>query len=168
MEEWLALCEYEKSGRRVQLTERNDSLLFQAGTGAKQNTAKIRNKQPQKYQVANRISNKISIFVLERNTWSARTLSSPSRNRKRNKRKPQGKPPSLQSRKPKRNVTELWCRAVHSPLKGTRRYGSFRSRKTEKQVPIREPDLLIVMTGGTMAYSRPDGVKVIPLACLKD
>ena len=40
--------------------------------------------------------------------------------------------------------------------------------KTERQVPIREPDLLIVMTGGTMAYSRPDGVKVIPLACLKD
>ena len=40
--------------------------------------------------------------------------------------------------------------------------------KAEKQVPIREPDLLIVMTGGTMAYSRPDGVKVIPLACLKD
>ena len=40
--------------------------------------------------------------------------------------------------------------------------------KTEKQVPIREPDLLIVITGGTMAYSRPDGVKVIPLACLKD
>ena len=34
MEEWLALCEYEKSGRRVQLTERNDSLLFQAGAGA--------------------------------------------------------------------------------------------------------------------------------------
>ena len=51
MEEWLALCEYEKSGRRVQLTERNDSLLFQAGAGAKHNTAKIRNKQPQKYQV---------------------------------------------------------------------------------------------------------------------
>ena len=40
--------------------------------------------------------------------------------------------------------------------------------KMEKQVPIREPDLLIVMTGGTMAYTRPDGVKVIPLACLKD
>ena len=40
--------------------------------------------------------------------------------------------------------------------------------KTEKQVPLREPDLLIVMTGGKMAYSRPDGVKVIPLACLKD
>lgn len=40
--------------------------------------------------------------------------------------------------------------------------------KTEKQVPIREPDLLIVMTGGTMAYTREDGVKVIPLACLRD
>lgn len=40
--------------------------------------------------------------------------------------------------------------------------------KEEKQVPLREPDLLIVMTGGSMAYTRPDGVKVIPLACLKD
>lgn len=40
--------------------------------------------------------------------------------------------------------------------------------KTERQVPIREPDLLIIMTGGQMAYTRPDGVKVIPLACLKD
>lgn len=39
---------------------------------------------------------------------------------------------------------------------------------TEKQVPLREPDLLIVLTGGYMAYTRPDGVKVIPLACLKD
>lgn len=40
--------------------------------------------------------------------------------------------------------------------------------ETEKQVPLREPDLMIVMTGGSMAYTRPDGVKVIPLACLKD
>ena len=38
----------------------------------------------------------------------------------------------------------------------------------EKQVPLREPDLLIVLTGGSMAYTRPDGVRVIPLACLKD
>lgn len=38
----------------------------------------------------------------------------------------------------------------------------------EKQMPIREPDLLIILTGGKMAYTRPDGVKVIPLACLKD
>lgn len=40
--------------------------------------------------------------------------------------------------------------------------------KAEKQVPLREPDLLIVLTGGNIAYTRPDGVKVIPLACLKD
>ena len=38
---------------------------------------------------------------------------------------------------------------------------------TEKQVPIREPDHLIVLTGGTMAYTRADGVKIIPLGCLK-
>ena len=38
---------------------------------------------------------------------------------------------------------------------------------TEKQVPIREPDQLIVLTGGTMAYTRQDGVKIIPLGCLK-
>lgn len=40
--------------------------------------------------------------------------------------------------------------------------------KTEKQVPLREPDLMIILTGGHMAYTRPDGVKIIPLACLKD
>ena len=40
--------------------------------------------------------------------------------------------------------------------------------RKEVQVPIREPDLLIVMTGGHIAYTRPDGVKVIPLSCLKD
>lgn len=40
--------------------------------------------------------------------------------------------------------------------------------KTEKQIKLREPDLLVVITGGEMAYTRIDGVKVIPLACLKD
>lgn len=40
--------------------------------------------------------------------------------------------------------------------------------KGEKQVPLREPDLLIILTGGSIAYTRPDGVKIIPLACLKD
>jgi len=25
-----------------------------------------------------------------------------------------------------------------------------------------------VLTGGKMAYTRPDGVKIIPLGCLKD
>ena len=40
--------------------------------------------------------------------------------------------------------------------------------KKERQVPLREPDLMIVVTGGKIAYTRPDGVKVIPLACFKD
>jgi hypothetical protein len=38
----------------------------------------------------------------------------------------------------------------------------------ESQIHLREPDLLIILTGGPIAYTRPDGVKVIPLACLKD
>ncbi|MGN0007483.1 MAG: ATP-binding protein [Alistipes sp.] len=40
--------------------------------------------------------------------------------------------------------------------------------KTEQQIPLREPDLLIVLTGGEFAYTREDGVKVIPLGCLKN
>lgn len=40
--------------------------------------------------------------------------------------------------------------------------------KDEKQMPIREPDLMIVFTGGKIAYTRPDGVKIIPIGCLKD
>lgn len=40
--------------------------------------------------------------------------------------------------------------------------------KTETQCPIRLPDLMLVITGGEMAYKRPDGVYVIPIGCLKD
>ena len=40
--------------------------------------------------------------------------------------------------------------------------------KTERQIKLREPDLLIVLTGGQMAYRRADGVCVIPIGCLKD
>lgn len=40
--------------------------------------------------------------------------------------------------------------------------------KDEKQMPIREPDLMIVFTGGKIAYTRPDGVKIIPIGCLKN
>ena len=39
--------------------------------------------------------------------------------------------------------------------------------KKEKQVPLREPDLLIILTGGKMAYTRNDGGKIIPMAVLK-
>lgn len=40
--------------------------------------------------------------------------------------------------------------------------------KTEKQTPLRVPDLLIIITGGQMAYTREDGVKIIPISCLRD
>lgn len=39
--------------------------------------------------------------------------------------------------------------------------------KTENQMPIREPDLLIILTGGKIAYTRDDEVKIIPLAALR-
>jgi hypothetical protein len=40
--------------------------------------------------------------------------------------------------------------------------------KTEKQIKLREPDLLIILTGGEMAYTRADGVKIVPIGCLRD
>ncbi|MDE7153272.1 MAG: DUF4143 domain-containing protein [Muribaculaceae bacterium] len=40
--------------------------------------------------------------------------------------------------------------------------------QTDKSSRLREPDLLIVLTGGEMAYTRDDGVKVIPIGCLRD
>ena len=40
--------------------------------------------------------------------------------------------------------------------------------KTEKQIRLQEPDLLIVLTVGEMAYTREDGVRVIPIGCLRD
>ena len=38
----------------------------------------------------------------------------------------------------------------------------------ETQVPLREPNLLMVLTGGEYAYRRPDGVLIVPIGCLKD
>lgn len=40
--------------------------------------------------------------------------------------------------------------------------------ETEKQVPIRLPDLKIVITGTQYGYKRPDGVYVVPIGCLKN
>ena len=40
--------------------------------------------------------------------------------------------------------------------------------KEEKQVPLRLPDLKIVVTGTKYGYKREDGVLVIPAGCLKD
>lgn len=40
--------------------------------------------------------------------------------------------------------------------------------ETESQIKLRAPDLLIVLTGGPIAYRRDDDVLVIPIGCLKD
>lgn len=40
--------------------------------------------------------------------------------------------------------------------------------KAGKQMKLREPDLLIILTGGEMAYTREDGVKIVPIGCLRD
>ena len=40
--------------------------------------------------------------------------------------------------------------------------------ESETQSPLRTPDLLIVITGGEIAYTRPDGVKVIPIGTLRN
>lgn len=42
------------------------------------------------------------------------------------------------------------------------------ANESESQSKLREPDLLLVITGGPIAYTRPDGVKIIPLACFKN
>ena len=39
--------------------------------------------------------------------------------------------------------------------------------RTEKQCPLEEPSLLLVVTGGEMGYTRPDGVHVLPVSALK-
>ena len=38
----------------------------------------------------------------------------------------------------------------------------------DQRTRLKEPDLLIIITGGEMAYTRKDGVKVIPIGTLKN
>ena len=56
---------------------------------------------------------------------------------------------------------------------GARHLLEIRHLVAEKNVAgngprLREPDLLIVITGGEIAYTREDGVKIIPIGCLRD
>ena len=37
-----------------------------------------------------------------------------------------------------------------------------------EKAKIKKPDLLIIITGGEIAYTRDDGIKIIPIGCLKD
>jgi len=44
----------------------------------------------------------------------------------------------------------------------------IKKANSENKARFNEPDLLIVITGGEMAYTRNDGVKIIPIGSLKD
>jgi len=44
----------------------------------------------------------------------------------------------------------------------------IQNANAEKRTKLRNPDILIVITGGDMAYTRNDGVKVIPIGALRD
>lgn len=44
----------------------------------------------------------------------------------------------------------------------------IRKANDEKRARLREPDLMMIITGEEMAYTRPDGVKIIPIGALKD
>ena len=37
----------------------------------------------------------------------------------------------------------------------------------ERQCPLRRPDLLMVVTGGMEAYTRPDGIHVVPISAMR-
>ena len=43
-----------------------------------------------------------------------------------------------------------------------------RTANASGKTNLREPDLLMVITGGELAYTWPDGVKIIPIGCLRD
>lgn len=43
-----------------------------------------------------------------------------------------------------------------------------KKNEESKQPRLRLPDLLVVLTGGEMAYTRSDGVKVVPIGCLRN
>jgi len=44
----------------------------------------------------------------------------------------------------------------------------IRKHNTNEPVKIREPDLLIIISGGEMAYRRKDGIYQIPIGCLRE
>ena len=42
------------------------------------------------------------------------------------------------------------------------------ANKVNPHGKIPEPTLLMIITGGDMAYTRKDGIKIIPIGCLRD
>ena len=44
----------------------------------------------------------------------------------------------------------------------------IRKHNETNDIKMREPDFLMVLTGGNMAYTREDGVKIVPIGCLRN
>lgn len=65
---------------------------------------------------------------------------------------------------------KLGSREIEEGAKHLKQIAALIQKYNEKetQVPLREPDLLMVITGGEMAYTREDGVKIIPIGTLRD
>ena len=38
----------------------------------------------------------------------------------------------------------------------------------KRKITLREPDLLMVISGGKMAYTRKDGVGIVPIGALRE
>ncbi len=65
---------------------------------------------------------------------------------------------------------KLGSRDIDEGAKHLLELKSLIQRKNEEmgRNALRLPDLMIVLTGGEIAYTRADGVKVIPIATLRD
>lgn len=65
---------------------------------------------------------------------------------------------------------KLGSRDIDEGAKHLLELRSLIQRKNEEvgRDVLRLPDLMIILTGGEIAYSRPDGVKVIPIGVLRD
>ena len=80
----------------------------------------------------------------------------------------------MQNNKPQKhkitNLNKLGSREIEEGAKHLLEIAGLvrKYNKKETQVPLREPDLLMVITGGEMAYSREDGVKIVPIGTLRD
>jgi len=44
----------------------------------------------------------------------------------------------------------------------------IKKANVEDKARLREPDFLMIITGGEIAYTRKDGVKIVPIGCLRD
>jgi predicted AAA+ superfamily ATPase len=65
---------------------------------------------------------------------------------------------------------KLGSREIDDGAKHLKEIKELIEKKNEEceQTRLRLPDLLVVLTGGEMAYTRSDGVKVIPIGCLRN